>query len=198
MTVTDGVVSDKNDAAKKVTYGELIGGRQFDVELEWNKKIGNDLMVKGKAKPKSPSEYKTVGKPGTRRRDIAPKVLGTLEYMVDVKVPGMLHGRMIRPPVAGAVPTAVDESSVKDIPGVKVVWQKGFIGVVAPARMGRDPGLAKSSRSPGRMSKPPFPSQSELYDHIRKAAVVKEDPPKKSGDVEAAFASAAKVVEATL
>ena len=92
LTVTDGVVSDKSDAAKKVSYGDLIGGRQFNVELEWNKNIGNDLMVKGKAKPKSPSEYKIVGKPGTRRRDVAPKVLGTIEYMVDVKVPGMLHG----------------------------------------------------------------------------------------------------------
>ena len=132
LAVTDGVVSDKSDAGKKVSYGELIGGRHFDVQLEWNKKIGNDLTVKGKARPKSPSEYKTVGKAGTRRRDVAPKVLGTIEYMVDVKVPGMLHGRMIRPPVAGAVPTAVDESSVKDIPGVQVVWQKGFIGVVAP------------------------------------------------------------------
>src|SRR3954470_47835 len=64
LTVTDGVVSDGNDANKKVTYGELIGGRHFDLQLEWNNVIGNDLLVKGKAKPKSPSEYKTVGKPG--------------------------------------------------------------------------------------------------------------------------------------
>jgi CO/xanthine dehydrogenase Mo-binding subunit len=196
LTVTDGVVSDKNDAAKKVSYGDLIGGRQFNVELEWNKNIGNDLMVKGKAKPKSPSEYKTVGKPGTRRRDIAPKVLGTIEYMVDVKVPGMLHGRMIRPAVASSVPTAIDESSVKDIPGVKVVWQKGFLGVVAPREWDA---IRASEKLKVTWSdaKPPFPNQSELYDHIRKAAVVTEDPPKKSGDVEAAFASAAKVVEAT-
>jgi nicotinate dehydrogenase subunit B len=196
LTISDGVVSDKNDAGKKVSYDELIGGRQFNVELEWNKVIGNDLMVKGKAKPKSPSEYKTVGKPGTRRRDIAPKVLGTIEYMVDVKVPGMLHGRMIRPAVASSVPTAVDEASVKDIPGVKVVWQKGFLGVVAPREWDA---IRASEKLKVTWSdaKPPFPSQSELYDHIRKAAVVKEDPPKKSGDVEAAFASAAKVVEAT-
>ena len=144
LTVTDGVVSDKNDASKKVSYGELIGGRYFDVQLEWNKGIGNDLMVKGKAKPKSPSEYKTVGKPGTRRRDVAPKVLGTIEYMVDVKVPGMLHGRMIRPAVAGAVPTAIDESSVKDIPGAKVVWQKGFHRRRGAEGMGRDSGLGEA------------------------------------------------------
>ncbi len=56
-------------------------------------------------------EPKIVGKPGTKRRDIAPKLYGTVQNnMVDVKVPGMLHGRMIRPPIAGAVPVAVDES----------------------------------------------------------------------------------------
>ena len=43
----------------------------------------------------------------------------------------MVHGRMIRPAVAGAVPVKVDESSIKDIPGAKVVWDKGFLGVVA-------------------------------------------------------------------
>ena len=43
----------------------------------------------------------------------------------------MVHGRMIRPPVAGAVPVKVDEASIKDIPGAKVVWDKGFLGVVA-------------------------------------------------------------------
>ena len=53
------------------------------------------------------------------------------DFCTDVKVPGMVHGRMIRPPVAGAVPVKVDESSIKDIPGAKVVWQNGFLGVVA-------------------------------------------------------------------
>ncbi|MGZ5170533.1 MAG: molybdopterin cofactor-binding domain-containing protein, partial [Burkholderiales bacterium] len=76
LTVIDGVISDKSNPAKKVSYGELIGGRHFDVQLDWNKHYGNELLVKGKAKPKSPSEYKIIGKPGTRRRDIAPKVLG--------------------------------------------------------------------------------------------------------------------------
>jgi len=196
LRVTDGVVSDKNDPGKKVSYGELIGGRHFDLQLEWNNVIGNDLLVKGKAKPKSPSEYKTVGKPGTKRRDVAPKVLGTIEYMVDVKVPGMLHGRMIRPPVAGAVPIGVDEASVKDIPGVKVVWQKGLLGVVAPKEWDAIR-ASQQLKITWSDAKPPFPSQSALYEHIRKAPIVKQDPEVKFGDVDAAFASAAKVVEAT-
>jgi CO/xanthine dehydrogenase Mo-binding subunit len=116
--------------------------------------------------------------------------------MVDVKVPGMLHGRMIRPPVAGAVPTAVDETSVNDIPGVKVVWQKGFLGVVAPKEWDAIRASEKLKIT-WSDAKPPFPNQAALYEHIRKAPIVKQDPEVKSGDVDAAFASAVKVVEAT-
>ena len=113
-----------------MSYAELIGGRYFNVQLDWNKEIGNTLYAPGKAKPKDPKDYKIVGKP-IPREDIAPKVYAQEDFCTDVKVPGMLHGRMIRPAVAGAVPVKVDESSIKDIPGAKVVWDKGFLGVVA-------------------------------------------------------------------
>jgi nicotinate dehydrogenase subunit B len=196
LTVVDGIVSDKSDPAKKLGYGELIGGRHFDIELEWNHEFGNELLVKGKAKLKSPSEFKTVGKPGTRRRDVPQKVLGTHDYMVDVKVPGMLHGRIIRPPVAGAVPVAVDESSVKDIPGVQVVWQKAFIGLVAPKEWDAVK-AAKALKITWSEAKPPFAGNASLYDHIRAAPVAKKDEETKVGDVEQAFAKAATVVEAT-
>ena len=53
------------------------------------------------------------------------------DYCTDVKVPGMVHGRMIRPAIAGSVPVKVDESSIKEFPGAQVVWDKGFLGVVA-------------------------------------------------------------------
>ncbi len=194
LTVANGVVSDKSDAGKKVSYGELIGGKHFDVTLDWNKHFGNTLAVTGKGKPKSHVDYKLVGKGGVRRRDVPLKVLGTLEYMVDVKVPGMLHGRMIRPPVAGAMPTAVDEASVKDIPGVKVVWNKGFIGVVAPKEWDA---IRASEKLKVAWSdaKPPFPNQEAIYEHIRKAPVVKRDVEQNVGDVDAAFAKAARVVE---
>jgi nicotinate dehydrogenase subunit B len=196
LTVIDGVVSDKSDAAKKVGYGELIGGKQFAVDLEWNKEYGNELLVKGKAKPKSPAEYKTVGKAGTPRRDVPQKVMGKHDYLVDVKVPGMVHGRMIRPPIAGAVPVAVDESSVKDIPGAQVVWQKAFIGVVAPKEWDAIK-AAKALKVTWSEVKPPFAGNASLYDHIRATPIAKKDEEDKEGDIAAAFASAAKVVEAT-
>ena len=195
LTVSDGVVSSKADPAKKVSYAELIGGKFFDVELEWNKQAGSQLMVKSKASPKKPSEYKIIGKTGYRRRDVAPKVLGELEFMVDAKTPGMLHGRMIRPTIAGAVPTAVDESSVKDIPGVKVVWKKGFIGVVAPKEWDAIK-ASKQLKITWSESKPNFPTNGKIYEHIRNAKPVKRDVEINRGDVDAAFKNAAKVFEA--
>ena len=92
LTVVDGVVQSRNNASKKVAYGELIGGRFFDTQLEWNKQIGNGLFVKGKGVRKPVADYKVIGT-SPLRRDIPPKVLGTGDYVVDIKVPGMLHAR---------------------------------------------------------------------------------------------------------
>jgi nicotinate dehydrogenase subunit B len=196
LVVENGVVGVKGDPSKKTTYGELIGGKFFDTQLEWNKQVGSDLMVKGKAKPKAPSEYKIVGKSSPRRRDVADKVLGKLTYMVDVKTEGMLHGRVIRPPVAGAVPTAVDEASVKDIPGVKIVREKGFIGVVAPKEWHAIK-AARQLKVTWSDVKPPFPGDAKLYDHIRAAPTWKRTVDKEKGKVDEAFAKAARVFEAS-
>src|SRR6202043_1030467 len=122
--------SAADDNTKRITFAQLIGGQYFNVQLDWNKEIGNALYAPGKAQPKKPSEHKIVGQP-LKREDIAPKVYCQQDFVTDVKVPGMVHGRVIRPPVAGATPVSVDESSVKNIPGVKVVRDKDLIGVVA-------------------------------------------------------------------
>jgi nicotinate dehydrogenase subunit B len=195
LTVIDGVVQSKSDAAKKASYAELIGGRYFNVQLDWNKQMGNTLYAPGKAKPKDPKDYKIVGKP-IAREDIAPKVYAQEDFCTDVKVPGMVHGRMIRPAVAGAVPVKVDESSIKDIPGAKVVWEKGFIGVVAD----KEWDAIKASQKlkiEWSDAKPPFPDSATLYDHIRKAPVRKREiGGKETGNVDDVFKTAARVIEA--
>ena len=197
LVVNDGVISVKDNPKKKTTYGELIGGRHFDVILDWNKQMGNGLFVSGKSKPKlkSPADYKVVGKP-VPRRDVPLRVMGTADYVVDIKVPGMLHARSIFPPVAGSVPTAVDEASIKSIPGAQVVWLKGLVAVLAP----KEWDAIKASRMlkiTWSDVKPPFPPQATLYQHIRDAKPVKREVESNKGDIDAAFASAAKVVEAT-
>jgi nicotinate dehydrogenase subunit B len=195
LTVTDGVVHAKSDASKKASYAELIGGRYFNVQLDWNKKWGNPLYAPGKAKPKDPKDYKIVGKP-LHRDDIAPLVYCQQDFCTDVKRPGMLHARMIRPPVAGAMPVKVDESSIKDIPGAKVYQEKGFLAVYAEKEWNAIKAQQKL-KVEWSDTKPPFVDQKSLYDHIRKTPARKhKEEGKPAGNVEEAFRTAAKVIEA--
>jgi CO/xanthine dehydrogenase Mo-binding subunit len=194
LAVSDGVVHAKSDPAKKAAYAELIGGKYFNTQLEWNKQIGNLLYAPGQAKPKDPKDHKIVGKP-LPRADIAPKVFCTEDFCTDVRVPGMMHGRMIRPPVAGSVPVKVDEASIKDIPGAKIVQEQSFLGVVADKEWDAIQ-AAQKLKVEWSQVKPPFPTTAEIYDHIRKASVRKREDVKPVGNVDEAFRSAARVIEA--
>ncbi|HWZ67127.1 MAG TPA: molybdopterin cofactor-binding domain-containing protein, partial [Stellaceae bacterium] len=194
LEIADGVVAVTGDPARKLSYGELIGDRYFDLPMKWNGKLGNDLVAEGQAKPKPPGIYKIVGT-SPPRFDVPAKVFGTLDYVTDVKVPGMLHGRMIRPPVAGAVPVAVDESSVRDIPRVRVVRDKGFIGILAEREWDAVQ-AAERLQVTWSEAAPPFPENAALYQHIRQAPVLKREVPLATGEIEPAFAGAARVVEA--
>ncbi|HET9150014.1 MAG TPA: molybdopterin cofactor-binding domain-containing protein [Alphaproteobacteria bacterium] len=195
LVVTDGVVMAKGNAAKKVSYGELIGGRYFDSQVEWNKKWGNPLRIKAKAKPKKVEDYKIVGK-SMPRADVAGKVYGTTDYVTDVRIPGMVHARVIRPPIAGQVPASVDAASIKGT-GAKIVRVKDFLAVVADKEWNAIR-AAQSLKVTWKGNKNPFPAQDSLYDHIRKAKPTKEqvDNKSKSGDVDAAFKSAARTITA--
>jgi nicotinate dehydrogenase subunit B len=130
LTVTDGVVSVMGDSSKKVTYGELIGGKQFNVKIKANG-IQGAMVVAPDVKAKDYKNYKVVGK-SIRRVDIPTKLTGEFTYTSDVRVPGMLHGRVVRPRnVISGAPT-VDETSISHIAGiVKVVKEGSFVGVVA-------------------------------------------------------------------
>src|SRR5215472_16610896 len=194
LDVTDGVIGVSGDTARQITYGELIGGRYFDLPMKWNGKLGNDLVAEGQAKPKPYSAYKIVGQ-SLPRFDVPAKVFGQLDYVTDIKVPGMLHGRMIRPPVAGAVPLAVDEGSVRDIPGVRVVHEKGFLGVVAEREWDAAQAAERLEVTWSEATSP-FPEMAMLYDHIRAAPVVKREVPVANGEIDLAFAGAARVIEA--
>src|SRR5439155_25991725 len=95
---------------------------------------GGDRRATGKADGKAPlrdpARYTAVGQP-IPRPDVPDKCTGQRQYVHDVRVPAMLHGRVIRPPAIGATLDSVDESSVASLPGVRVVRVKDFLGVVA-------------------------------------------------------------------
>jgi CO/xanthine dehydrogenase Mo-binding subunit len=195
LAVTEGVVHAKSDPAKKVSYAELIGGRYFNVQLDWNKEFGNTLYAPGKAKPKDSKDHTLVGKP-IRRSDIAPQVFAQQDFCTDVKLAGMLHGRMIRPAIAGSVPVKVDESSIADIPGARMVWDKGFLGVIADKEWDAVK-AAQKLKVEWSDAKAPFPDWSALYDHIRKAPVRKREVGgKETGNVDEVFKTATRIIEA--
>jgi CO/xanthine dehydrogenase Mo-binding subunit len=197
LDVVDGMVktrAPRGAMPKSVTYAQLIGGKYFNVQLDWNKQYGNPLYAPGKAKPKDHKDHKIVGKP-IKREDVAPKVFCQENYCTDIKVPGMVHARMIRPAVAGAVPVKVDEGSIKSIPGAKVVWKEGFLGVVADKEWDAIR-AAEMLKVEWSQVSPPFPNQSALYEHIRKAPARKKQVEKQNGNVDDAFKAAARVIEA--
>ena len=111
---------------RRVTYGELIGGKRFNVTL-----TGNNIdATTGVAKVKPVQDLKIVGQ-SPQRYDIPAKVDGSLKWAVDVKLPGMVHARNVKPPVAGAKLVSIDESSVRGLPGfVKVVSKGNYVAVV--------------------------------------------------------------------
>jgi nicotinate dehydrogenase subunit B len=201
LTVTDGIVHSLADPGRRVSYAELVGGRALDAPIAWNG-FAQQLTVNVKAPLKKPSQFKVIGKP-MPRRDIAGKVFGTLQQCSDVRLPNMLHARMLRAPVAGAVPVAVDEKSIAGIPGAKVIWIKDFLAVVA----GKEWNAVKAAAAlkvTWSQSKPNFPGHDKLFDHIRNAAVVKRssDPgitgfaaQRDQGAVEDGFKQAVRVLE---
>ena len=194
LVVNDGVVSAADGKSERISYAQIIGGKYFNVQLDWNKKLGNDLYAPGKAQPKNPSEHKIVGQP-IKRDDVAPRVFCQEDYCTDIKLPGMVHARMIRPAVAGSVPVKVDEASINYIPGAKVVWDKGFLGVVADKEWDAIQATEKLKVEWSAVA-PPFPEQASLYHHIRKATARKRQVEKENGNVDEAFKTAARVIEA--
>src|SRR6266511_4544654 len=191
----DGVVSAVSDPAKKASYAELIGGRHFHHQVEWNKQTGNAMDIKVEAKPKSPSEYRVVGKSFTRR-DLPGKIYRTDKYVTDISLPKMLHARVIRCSRAACTVGGVDEGSIRAVKGARVVRAKDFVAVVADHEWDAVRASRMLKISWNEMKKDPFPPMAEIYDHIRKAPVVKREDAVKKGDVDGVFKTAAKVVQA--
>ena len=193
LTVSDGVISGPN--GKTVTYGELIGGKFFSTKLEWNKQMGNALYAPGKATLKTPDQFKVIGKP-IKRTDVAAKVFAQQDWTADVRVPGMKHARMIRPPVAGAEPVSYDEAALqKQIPGVRVFHDKGFLAVVADKEWDAVR-AADALHVTWSDVKPPFVDHDQVYDYLRKTEARTKKVEKDSEKIDEVFKTAARVMEA--
>ena len=166
LTVKDGVVSVLGNPSKRISYAQLIGGKRFSVTIQAEGKAG-DLKLAQDVKPKDPKEYTTVGKP-VPRFDLPPKVTGQAVYVHDVRIPGMLHGRVVRPPVINTAPVNIDEDSVRKISGfVKVIQQGSFVGVVAKTEWAAMQ-AAKALKVTWAKPTTKIPANTEeLYDYLK-------------------------------
>jgi nicotinate dehydrogenase subunit B len=194
LAVSDGVVSTKtgDTADRSITYGELIGGKKFNVTLTGK----NTDTTTGTAALKPVQQMKNVGT-SPQRYDVPPKVDGSLKWAVDMKVPGMVHARNVRPPFAGATLVSIDESSVKSVPGlIKVVSKGNYVAVVCE----REENAIRAARQlKVQWQKPataPFPASEDLFKYMRAANPSSTGKPVIAGNPEAGFSSAATVIEA--
>ena len=192
LTVSEGLVSVAGEPSRATTYGELIGGRRFNVTL-----TGDSVnATAGAARVKDVQQLKNVGR-SPQRYDIPPKVDGSLTWAVDVKLPGMLHARHVRPPVAGATLAGIDESSVRSIPGfVRVVSRGNYVAVVCERE---EQAIRAARQLQADWRKPaaaPFPSSEDLFTFMRGAAPAHSAEPAVTGSPDAALQHAARIVEA--
>src|SRR5205809_5179499 len=188
LAIEDGLIRGRDN--RSISYGELIAGDSIRLELADNVQV------------KAVDAYTIVGQ-SVPRTDLPAKATGELVYVHDVRVPGMLHGRVVRPPYAGVdagpfVGTsliAIDENSISDIAGLVAVVRIGdFVGVVAE----REENAVKAAAQL-RVSWKPVPTLPDLKD-VETALRANPSTPRTlidKGDVDAAIAAAAKPMQRT-
>ncbi len=195
LSVSKGVVSG---GGKTVSYGELVGGKLLNVSL-------SPLTLDPGVAPAKPIEnYSLVTKVQVPRIDIPAKVAGTYVYVHAIRLPGMLHARWVRPRGQGpwltdgfATPTAVDASSIAHIPNAKVVQIKNFLAVVAPKEYDA---IQAAAQLKVTWAETPIMGEgggANIWSNYRKWDSQGLTPARitaNTGNVDKAFASAAKVV----
>lgn len=183
LTAADGVIRVPADPSKKVSYGELLAGKKFN------------LTVNPNAKRKHPREWTVLGQP-VPRPDLPALVTAQFEFVHNVRLPGMLHGQVVRPPAVGATVISVDQDSVEGLPGViKVVVRKNFVGVVTekPWQAIQAANKLKVTWTSGAG----LPSHADFYNYLRQHKATRDTSMVDSKDIEQKLAQAATVVKAT-
>jgi nicotinate dehydrogenase subunit B len=180
LSVADGVISAAN--GRKIGYGELAA--TLDLKREATATV----------KPKPVGLHKIVGQP-IARFDIPGKVTGKASYVQDLRVPGMVHGRVVRPPRYGSTLESVDDAKARAIPGVIAVVRDGsFLGVIAEreeqAVKARDVLAAAAKWKLG----PELPDPARIFEHLKSLPTKTEVIGVKQAPL---LASAPKVLQAT-
>jgi nicotinate dehydrogenase subunit B len=152
LTAVDGVITAATGS--RVTYEELVGGKHFN------------LTLNPTAKRRSPEQWTVLGKP-VPSLDRSALMTGRFKFIHSVRVPHMLHGRVVRPPGMGATVASVDRGSVQHIAGlVKIVVRKDFVGVVAETQYAAM--LAARQLTVRWNHGPELPAQKGFFEHLQR------------------------------
>ena len=182
LSVQAGLISLVRDPERKITYTELMGGKPFNPE------------VTGDVPLKDAKNYSIVGT-STPRIDIPGKVAGQSSFIQDLRLPGMLHGRLVHPPSPAAEFVSLDERSVAGIAGlIKVVQRGNFIGVVAEHE--EQAMLAAENLKVEWREKASLPPMQDLYPFLR-SRPTQDTQVVEQGDFETAFKQAERQLKAT-
>ena len=185
LEVRDGVVVVSTDPSRAVSYGELLKDARFELAFD----------PKAKLATKDPATYRHVGKP-VPRVDIPLKVKAEFSYLVDLKVKGMVHARLLRPPTAGAQLLAVE--ALPTVPGfIRLVRKGNFVAVVCERE---EQALRAARETRLRWSAPTIefaPDYDSLYDALRRAPAKGAKVDRSNGNVDDAWQAAQRRIEST-
>ena len=182
LEVQNGMIVSSREPSRRVGYGVLVGGRQFALTLDPS------------AQRRRPDAWTVLGT-DTPRVDLPALVTGQFEFVHDVRLPEMLHGAVVRPPMVGARLMGVDESSLRDLPGiVRVVVNRDFVGVVAERPWPATQGAARLAVTWSTGSG--LPPQGDLYERLREQPA-RDTLVVDSSDVDETLANATSTITAT-
>jgi nicotinate dehydrogenase subunit B len=167
LRVEDGVVFLASDRSTRVTFGQLVKGQKIVRKLD------------GKAVTKSVSEFRVMGRP-EKRRDARAKVTGKAQFAGDVRQPGMLYAKLLRPPAHGATLKSVDTSAAARLPGVVIVNEGGLVAVLHADPEAAEKALALV-KADFEVPKPAFDDKT-VFAHLLSVAGEGEEREKK-GDL---------------
>ncbi len=199
LTVKDGVASG---GGKDISYGDLIKGQQLSLTIPVKGDLTNiiGLTVDGNPPMKPVSEYTVIGKsfPSSAIRE---KVSAKANWATDVRLPGMLHGRIVHPKTLGSTLISAGKLDKVKFPSAQVIVKQNLVGVVAPTEWEAIQAAQQVAAETKWTDWKGLPGTAKLYQYLKKESDWTSTPVMKSGatkgDTAAALASAKKKLSAT-
>jgi len=199
LSVKDGIVSG---GGKNISYGDLVKDQQLKLTIPVSGDLTSifGLRVEGNPPMKPVSEYTVIGK-SLPNSAIASKVSAKETWATDIRLPGMLHGRMVHPKTLGSTLVSAGQLDKKKFPNSQVVVKGNLVGVVAPSEWEAIQASEQVAATTKWTEWKGLPGNAKLYDYLRKESDWTTAPVQKSnataGDVAPALASAHKKLSAT-